>query len=154
SVRGGRLATVPRALYAQSPGAGAEDGAGEGRRGGAYDLPAGGSDGSPAPTPGRLRKSAREVPPRGGAVGGGRGRGLHVLRLPGGASAADLQHESAGAAQQRAEAAQRGGRDLPESGGRHPVAGRAADGAERRMAGGPALFQRDLDAQATPPAAG
>jgi site-specific DNA recombinase len=57
------------------------------------------------------------------------------------------------AAEQGTEATQRRGRDLPESRRRHAAAWRLARGAERRVAGRPALFQRDLDAQAAAPAA-
>jgi site-specific DNA recombinase len=58
------------------------------------------------------------------------------------------------AAEQRAEAAQRRSRDLPESRRGDPAAWRLARGAKRRVAGGAALLQRNLDAQAAPPAAG
>lgn len=58
------------------------------------------------------------------------------------------------AAEQGTEAPQRGRGHLPESRGGDSVVGRPADGAERRVARGAALLQRDLHAQAAPPTAG
>lgn len=128
-------------FYAHPVGACAPVGAGAGGGDRADALPAAGPRGSAGATGDGADRARGALPEGGGAPERGRGGGVRLLRLPGSAPPAPGQHHSPGAAEQGTEAAQRGGRHLPQPGSGRAAAGRGAGGTERRMGGRPARLQ-------------